>query len=843
MPLYVRDQDGTVMAAADQIVWGDDTNLYRSDPDTLKTDDSLIVGAVLTVLGDAAFSGTVTGIDGTAVGLENVDNTADVDKPISTPQQTALDLKAPLASPTFTGTVSGVSKAAVGLSSVDNTADVDKPVSTAQATADLLRVLKAGDTMTGLLALAAGAAGVGGLTIGADVSLYRSGSNQLATDDRFVVIRQTAGDIAHGILVNTGTIDVNYRHSVTAAGMLSWGNGTLVVDTNLYRLAAASLKTDGALTVGGLLALAAGAADVGGLTIGGDVNLYRSAADTLKTDDALVVGGVLTPLSHVKLSGTSNFEGRYLVAIANTGAYLETDPIGGLKVSNRNGAAYVPFTIAGMAAQSGDLQRWTNSAAAVLASISSTGLLALPAGAAGVGGLTIGTDVNLYRSAADTLKTDDRFEAALGITAGVTTEATSKLSKDGSLSHIYSANVQTYRDLGSYYSNVNATGTMKIALPKTWSNPSLNIVIRGYSYTGTGSAWSLNISGDPNTSNSGGWLYTQATITGPAPFSSVRLAHDGTKVCILLGNMTTVWAAYSTVTINEVTATYAPTGWGSGYALSVLGSETGITNIVTPKTLVLGQAAGPSSQLGLLFEGDTNLYRSASNELKTDDSLIVGDAIRNNSGALSTYFVTSTAYQNTMSANGWYSGGAWNVIDAALPGWRFDLAAHNTDASDKFSLHYRAAAAAANAWTEVLTVRRSGYLGLGNNAPSSRLGFVAGTTAADGITFGTDTNLYRSAANQLKTDDSLIVSGTLYSVGSIAFGISSDTVLYRSAANALRTDGVLDVGGVLRPGRFTTALRPTAAAAGVGGNIYDTTLSKPIWSDGTVWRDAVGTAV
>ena len=39
------------------------------------------------------------------VGLSNVDNTADASKPVSTTQQTALDLKANLASPTFTGTV------------------------------------------------------------------------------------------------------------------------------------------------------------------------------------------------------------------------------------------------------------------------------------------------------------------------------------------------------------------------------------------------------------------------------------------------------------------------------------------------------------------------------------------------------------------------------------------------------------------------------------------------------------------------------------------------------------------------------------------------------------------
>jgi hypothetical protein len=48
---------------------------------------------------------------------------------------TALGLKAPLASPAFTGTVSGITKSMVGLGSVDNTPDASKPVSTLQATA------------------------------------------------------------------------------------------------------------------------------------------------------------------------------------------------------------------------------------------------------------------------------------------------------------------------------------------------------------------------------------------------------------------------------------------------------------------------------------------------------------------------------------------------------------------------------------------------------------------------------------------------------------------------------------------------------------------------------------
>ena len=44
------------------------------------------------------------GVTKAQVGLGNVDNTADADKPVSTQQQAALDLKAPLTSPAFTGT-------------------------------------------------------------------------------------------------------------------------------------------------------------------------------------------------------------------------------------------------------------------------------------------------------------------------------------------------------------------------------------------------------------------------------------------------------------------------------------------------------------------------------------------------------------------------------------------------------------------------------------------------------------------------------------------------------------------------------------------------------------------
>lgn len=113
-------------------------------------------------LASPTFSGTVAGITATMVGLANVNNTTDLDKPISTTMQTSLDLKAsnislalkadrtdltskadvtdlnlkaPISSPTFTGTVSGISAAMVGLANVDNTSDVNKPISLSTQTA------------------------------------------------------------------------------------------------------------------------------------------------------------------------------------------------------------------------------------------------------------------------------------------------------------------------------------------------------------------------------------------------------------------------------------------------------------------------------------------------------------------------------------------------------------------------------------------------------------------------------------------------------------------------------------------------------------------------------------
>lgn len=143
--------------------------------------------------GGVDVTGTVVSLSGsvlTTLGLNNVTNTSDANKPVSTAQQTALDLKADISSLGALATLSTVGtstitdanvtnaklaniatsslkgrltagtgvvedltlsavKTAMSLGSVNNTSDANKPVSTAQQTALNLKANLASPTLTG----------------------------------------------------------------------------------------------------------------------------------------------------------------------------------------------------------------------------------------------------------------------------------------------------------------------------------------------------------------------------------------------------------------------------------------------------------------------------------------------------------------------------------------------------------------------------------------------------------------------------------------------------------------------------------------------------------------------
>lgn len=81
----------------------------------------------------------------------------------------------------------------------------------------------------------------------------------------------------------------------------------------------------------------------------------------------------------------------------------------------------------------------------------------------------------------------------------------------------------------------------------------------------------------------------------------------------------------------------------------------------------------------------------------------------------------------------------------------------------------------------------------------------------------------------------------IYNSTTAALAVRIDSA---AMANSLRlTSTGVTFGGVVKSASGATGSRPSAATVGAGSMWYDTTLTKPIWSDGSVWKDATGTTV
>jgi len=180
--------------------------------------------------------------------INNVDNTSDVNKPISTATQNALNLKANIASPTFTGTVGGITKSMVGLGNVDNTSDLNKPVSTATQNALNLKANIASPSLTGTPVAPTAAPG--------------TNTTQLATT-AFVQAAVTGGATSTASLTANTTTNVTIGNNTT--------HSMIIVH---YRAARDLLYQAGTIRV---LNASATAEDDGGDWFGDDVGMTFAA--------------------------------------------------------------------------------------------------------------------------------------------------------------------------------------------------------------------------------------------------------------------------------------------------------------------------------------------------------------------------------------------------------------------------------------------------------------------------------------------------------------------------------------------------------------------------------------
>lgn len=276
----------------------------------------------------------------------------------------------------------------------------------------------------------------------ADIALGNSVGGKLTGDGSYV-------SAATAVLRSRVNGDGNPRFEIDADGKHQWGDGTNPLDANLYRVGAGVLKTDGYLYAGLHIYADQGAATQTGMGgvgpssqpglvfgIAGDTNLYRAAADTLKTNDLLW---------------------------STSDVYSDTE------VRARVATIYqAVLGIAGPGLEPGIL-------------------------------LGVAGDTNLYRSAADTLKTDDLFHAGNGIkldgknistdtTTGsqIATGATQKLGFYGATPIVQPANTVDYVTMLTSLGLRAAGGTAPASFPGavTSSSPTLGM---GYA-TGAGGA-------------------------------------------------------------------------------------------------------------------------------------------------------------------------------------------------------------------------------------------------------------------------------------------------------------------------------------------------------------------
>ena len=215
-------------------------------------------------LASPTFTGTVSGITASMVGLGNVNNTRDADRPLSTAQQTAMDLKSNLDSPTFTGSVGGITATMVELGNVSNTSDSDKPVSTAQHAALDLKANLASPSFSGTVALPAGSSSAAPLRLTSGTNLTSAvlgavefdGTNLYLTTNAASPTRKTV------TLSDTGSSSQIALSNVVAAPLkpvVAWGYNhdgqtTLPTLANVAAVAAGGAHSLALLDAGTVLA-------------------------------------------------------------------------------------------------------------------------------------------------------------------------------------------------------------------------------------------------------------------------------------------------------------------------------------------------------------------------------------------------------------------------------------------------------------------------------------------------------------------------------------------------------------------------------------------------------------
>ena len=334
------------------------------------------VDKTITVNGQA-LSANVT-LGKADVGLSNVDNTSDVNKPISTATQTALDLKADKSITVNGQALSAnvtIGKADVGLSNVDNTSDVNKPVSTATQTALDLKADKSitvnGQALSANVTLTKTDVGLSDADNTSDINKPISTATQTALNLKEDLINKSTSIVADGgsdtkypstkavkTYVDAATPDATTLATgkIQLAGDLS---GTATAPTIANGAVTNTKLASDAVTSTNILDGTIAAADLGAnaVTTAKIANGAVTAAKIEPLSDANILVGTATGNAKVPVTGDVTMANTGITSIATnaitttkiadaavTTSKLETLPDANILVGTATGNAKVPVT-------------------------------------------------------------------------------------------------------------------------------------------------------------------------------------------------------------------------------------------------------------------------------------------------------------------------------------------------------------------------------------------------------------------------------------------------------------------------------------------------------------------
>jgi len=213
--------------------------------------------------------------------------------------QTQIDTKAPTASPTFTGTVSGVTKSMVGLANVDNTSDANKPVSTAAQTALDLKAPLASPALTGTPTAPTATAGTNTTQVATTAFVGQAVADLVGTAAEAL---NTLGELSDALaddpnFATTIATSIGTKapiNSPTFTGTVTLPSGTVTSGMILDGTIATADIADSAIT-------SAKIAD--GTIVDADINASAAIAQS-KIDGLTTDLGLKAPLASPALTGT-----------------------------------------------------------------------------------------------------------------------------------------------------------------------------------------------------------------------------------------------------------------------------------------------------------------------------------------------------------------------------------------------------------------------------------------------------------------------------------------------------------------------------------------------------------